>query len=86
MSQHSTPIRSQLPADPGKYDDPRNVIARRKGLAAPYIAGGEDPEMTATIAGERRVMRWLRIMIVVLVFGGFVLGIVAAVTGLPLLG
>ena len=51
-------IRSDnLPPDPDKYDSPRAELARARGLDAPYIPGGEDPEpesrsaRTATTVG-----------------------------------
>lgn len=68
-----------LPPDPAKYDAPRNVAARSRGLAAPYIAGGEDPDLAETLRRERRDLRLLIGMAVGLVLLGFVLGIVALV-------
>lgn len=70
-----------LPPDPEKYDEPRNVAARRRGLEAPYIAGGEDPELPATLRRERRDVRLLVVMVVGVVLLGFVLGIIGAVIG-----
>ena len=55
--------------------------ARARGLNAPYIAGGEDPEFDVTERRERRYMRWLVAMIVVVVLGGFVLGVIANLLG-----
>jgi hypothetical protein len=63
------------PPDPEAYDHPRAVHARARGLSAPYIAGGRDPEPEVGKAEERRYLRLLIAMILVLVFGGFVLGI-----------
>lgn len=74
----SDPTRPPLPPDPAKYDDPRNVRARERGLAAPYIAGGEDPELVETLRRERRYVRLLLGMAAVLVAMGFVLGIAGA--------
>ena len=71
----------QLPPDPEAYDSPRAVQARARGLSAPYIAGGEDPDMEETRRRERRYLRLLIAMIVVVVLAGFVLGIVANVIG-----
>ena len=71
-----------LPADPDAYDSPRATQARARGLAAPYIAGGLDPEIEATHRAERRDMRALIAMIVAIVLAGFVLGIVANMLGL----
>jgi hypothetical protein len=75
----------QLPADPDAYDSPRATQARARGLAAPYIAGGEDPDLEETRRRERPYVRLLLVMIVVLVLGGFVLGIVAKLLGLDAL-
>ncbi|MBI2777026.1 MAG: hypothetical protein HYX57_07160 [Chloroflexi bacterium] len=66
-----------LPPDPEAYDSERNEHARRRGLAAPYIAGGRDPDPAAGRAEERRLGRLLLLMIAALVLSGFVLGIVA---------
>jgi hypothetical protein len=68
-----------LPPDPDKYDDPRAQLARARGLDAPYIAGGEDPEPEAARQEDRFYGRLLVIMVVVIVAAGFVLGIIANV-------
>jgi hypothetical protein len=65
----------RLPPDPEKYDSPRASLARSKGLDAPYIAGGEDPDMARAKREERTYGRILIVMIVVIVASGFVLGI-----------
>ena len=72
---------AQLPPDPDAYDSPRATQARARGLAAPYIAGGEDPDLAATQRRERRYLGWLIAMVVVVVLAGFVLGIVARLLG-----
>lgn len=64
-----------LPPDPDAYDSPRATQARARGLAAPYIAGGLDPELEETQRRERRYVRLLIAMIVVVALAGFVLGI-----------
>ena len=72
----SRPTPAQpLPPDPDAYDEVRNEHARKRGLAAPYIAGGRDPDPDAGRAEERRYLRLLLIMVVVIVLSGFVLGI-----------
>jgi hypothetical protein len=71
--------RPDVPPDPSEYDSERAVAARRRGLAAPYIPGGRDPEPEAGLAEERHYLRLLLIMVGVIVIGGFVLGIVANV-------
>lgn len=65
----------QLPPDPEKYDSPRAAAARARGLDAPYIPGGEDPEYETARRQERFYGRILLAMIIVIVAAGFVLGI-----------
>jgi len=60
------------------YDSPRNARARAKGLEAPYIAGGTDPDPEQGLVEERRYTRLLIWMVAALVFGGFILGIIVA--------
>ena len=73
---------SELPADPARYDSPRAVAARRRGLEAPYIPGGDDPELAETLERESRDTRLLIGMAITIVLMGFVLGIVGALVGL----
>ena len=73
---------SQLPADPEAYDSPRGVQARARGLAAPYIAGGTDPDPESGRREERRYLVLLLVMVVVIVLSGFVLGYLAQLVGL----
>jgi hypothetical protein len=73
---------SPLPADPAKYDAPRNVQARKRGLEQPYITGGDDPELGKRLAYERPYVRLLVGMVLVIVFGGFILGFASAILGL----
>lgn len=75
------PDVEQLPPDPEAYDAPRAVQARARGLAAPYIAGGEDPDMDRARREERRNLRILIAMVVVIVLSGFVLGYLANLLG-----
>ena len=81
--QTEEPAQPSLRADPDAYDSPRAVQARARGLAAPYIAGGEDPDLATTRRREGRYLRLLIIMIVVVVLAGFVLGFVANLLGMP---
>jgi hypothetical protein len=76
MSTPPTPTR--LPPDPEAYDSVRAQHARARGLAAPYIAGGRDPDPEAGRREERLYGRLLVIMVVVLILGGFVVGTVIA--------
>jgi hypothetical protein len=75
------PAASTLAPDPVAYDSPRAVRAREKGLQAPYIAGGEDPDPAAGLAEERRYVRLLVAMAVVIIASGFVIGTVIALLG-----
>ena len=70
-----------VPPDPQAYDTERNAAARRRGLAAPYIPGGRDPDQSRAEAEDRRYLRILVAMVVVIVLGGFVVGIVGALAG-----
>lgn len=83
------PVSLPAPTDPDEaarladiYDSPRAVRARAKGLAAPFIPGGEDPDPAAGRAEERRFGRLLLLMVVVMVGAGFVIGIAIALSGL----
>ena len=67
-----------LPPDPQAYDSPRAEHARARGLSAPYIAGGLDPDAAAARREERHYLRILIAMVVVIVLGGFVLGFLAS--------
>ena len=77
MTDQAPPPDPTLPPDPEAYDAERNIHARKRGLAAPYIAGGTDPEPEAGRAEERRYLRWLIAMVVVIILSGFVLGIIS---------
>ena len=84
MSQEeasSSTTNVELPPDPDAYDAPRSIQARARGLAAPYIAGGDDPNPEAGRREERRYLRLLLAMVVVIVLSGFVLGYLAQVLG-----
>jgi hypothetical protein len=66
---------ARLPADPAEYDSPRAQIARAKGLEAPYIAGGRDPDPEPGLEEERHYGKLLLWMVAALMFGGFIIGI-----------
>ena len=74
-------MADELPPDPAAYDSPRATGARARGLAAPYIAGGRDPDPDGTRRREQRYVRALIVMVVVIVLAGFVLGIIASLLG-----
>lgn len=75
------PVAARPPADPDAYDTPRNARARAKGLEAPYIVGGEDPQPARAAAEERRYWRLLVAMVLLIVASGFVIGTVIALAG-----
>jgi hypothetical protein len=70
---------SALPPDPERFDEYRNVAARKRGLTKPYIAGGDDPDIDTTLARERPYVRILVAMVVLIVLLGFVLGIASSI-------
>jgi amino acid transporter len=74
-----------VPPDPQAYDTERSAAARRRGLAAPYILGGRDPDQAAAEAEDRRNVRLLLIMVIAIILAGFVLGTIAALAGLDAL-
>jgi hypothetical protein len=81
----SRPGASPLPPDPAAYDSERSAAARARGLAAPYIAGGRDPDQERADAEDRKNLRILLIFVAVIVLAGFVFGILAALLGLDAL-
>lgn len=74
----SAPATPTLPPDPDAYDAVRNVHARARGLQAPYIAGGTDPDPEPALREERYYGRLLLGMVLAIVLGGFVIGIIVA--------
>ena len=70
-----------LPPDPVQYDTERNEHARKRGLEAPYIAGGQDPDPESGLAEERRLLRLLLVMVVVVILSGFVVGFLGSLVG-----
>jgi hypothetical protein len=72
-----------LPPDPAQYDAVRNEHARRRGLQAAYIAGGDDPHLDESLARERPYLRILLGMVALIVFLGFFLGFLGALLGTP---
>ncbi len=73
--QHAETVSGALPPDPAEYDSARAQIARAKGLQAPYIAGGRDPDPEVGRQEERHYGKLLLWMVLALMFGGFVVGL-----------
>jgi hypothetical protein len=69
----------QLPPNPDLYDSPRAELARARGLDAPYISGGLDPDPETARREDRYYGRLLLIMVIVIVLAGFIIGIAIAV-------
>ena len=76
------PDAGSLPPDPDRYDSPRAARAREKGLDAPYIAGGDDPDPAAGLAEERRYGLLLLAFAVTIIASGFIVGTIIALAGL----
>jgi len=72
------PEPTRLPPDPAAYDSVRAQLARARGLAAPYIGGGRDPDPETGRREERFYGRLLVFMVLAVVFGGFVIGFLIA--------
>jgi hypothetical protein len=81
-SSHRPSSATSLPPDPAAYDSERNAAARARGLAAPYIPGGRDPDQARADREDRRYLKLLVAMVVTIVLAGFVLGFVAVLAGL----
>lgn len=81
-SSHRPASATSLPPDPAAYDSERNAAARARGLAAPYIPGGRDPDQAQADREDRRYLKLLVAMVVTIVLAGFVLGFVAVLAGL----
>lgn len=77
MSEPPQPSAT-LPPDPEAYDSVRAEHARARGLSAPYIAGGRDPDPETGRREERFYVRLLVLMVVAIVLGGFVIGFLIA--------
>jgi hypothetical protein len=75
------PAVEAIPPDPVEYDSERNVAARARGLDAPYIPGGRDPDPEPARREERFYLRLLIGMVIAIVLAGFLLGIVGNLVG-----
>ena len=83
MAEPALPVASPEPLtpDPEAFDSPRAERARARGLSAPYIAGGRDPDPVAAWREERYYLRILVAMIVAIVIAGFLLGFLGSAFG-----
>jgi hypothetical protein len=72
---------ASLPPDPDAYDDPRAELARARGLSAPYIAGGRDPEPEDGLREDRFYGRLLLLMVIAILGITLVLTIAAIALG-----
>lgn len=77
------PAPARLPPDPEQYDSVRAQHARARGLKAPYIPGGRDPDPEAGRREERFYLRLLLLMVVGVGMGGFVFGLIIALISGP---
>jgi hypothetical protein len=64
---------AKVPPDPEAYDSVRAQHARARGLSAPYIAGGRDPDPDSARREEHHYVRLLVIMVLAITLGGFLL-------------
>jgi hypothetical protein len=74
-------MSDRIAADPEAYDSPRAELARARGLSAPYIPGGRDPDPGGGRREERYYLRILVAMIALVVFLSFALGVVETLLG-----
>jgi hypothetical protein len=79
------PTVAPVPPDPVAYDTERSAAARARGLSTPYIPGGRDPDQERAEREDRRYVRILLVMVIVIVLSGFVIGLLAAVAGFDFL-
>ncbi|HEY3524506.1 MAG TPA: hypothetical protein VGK63_12460 [Candidatus Limnocylindrales bacterium] len=69
------------PRDGRRVEDPRSELARARGLDAPSIPGGEDPDPEDGLREERFFGRLLLLMVVAIVGSAFVLTVLAIAFG-----
>ncbi len=50
-------------------------------MPGPYITGGDDPDLGAALVEDRRLGRWLVIMVATIVGAGFIIGTILALVG-----
>jgi hypothetical protein len=76
----SDPVLDAIQPHPGRTV-PWPPTKDQRGLAAPYPPGGRDPEPDAGLTEERRYLRLLIAMVVLIIGGGFAIGIIGALLG-----
>ncbi len=74
------PSRRPGPLAPSEAE--RAASARARGLSAPYVPGGRDPDPESGLREDRFYGRLLVLMVAIIVLGGFVLGIIATLLSL----
>jgi hypothetical protein len=86
----TTPDRTDGPSGERPPDDPaeptpepteRDLAARARGLSAPYLPGGRDPDPEATQRQERRYLLALIGMVALIVGTSIVLTIIGIMAG-----
>jgi hypothetical protein len=82
QDEAATPADSPRTGPLAPSEEERAASARARGLAAPYIRGGRDPDPEAGLREDRFYGRLLILMVAIIVAAGFVLGIVANLIGL----
>lgn len=76
-----SPLPTTADDDAERYDSPRDRRAREKGLPGSHIEGGGDPNLREAQVEDRRLTRWLIIMVATIVGAGFVIGTILALIG-----
>ena len=74
------PVLDAIQPHPGR-SVPWPPARDQRGLAAPYPPGGLDPQPDAGLTEERRYIRLLIAMVVLIIGGGFAIGIIGALLG-----
>jgi hypothetical protein len=79
-SAEADPFLDAIQPHPGR-SVPWPPAGDQRGLAAPYPPGGLDPQPDVGLTEERHYLRLLIAMIVLIVGGGFAIGIIGALLG-----
>ncbi|HEY6056438.1 MAG TPA: hypothetical protein VIV06_00320 [Candidatus Limnocylindrales bacterium] len=77
--ERASPRGAMTVSDYERAMSERNQLARARGLSAPYIPGGEDPDPERTRRAERVYIRLLVLMVALIVVGGFVISIIGLI-------